>query len=66
MLPADSHPVGQHKHILMIQLQAELQRRTGVWLPSVDLWDRIGEIFDIPRLESLVSVMSWGSKRRLY
>lgn len=38
----------------MIQLQAQLYHRTGVWLPATDLWERIGGMFDLDQLDSMV------------
>lgn len=56
---ADTHPlVGQHRHVLMIQLQAELYKRTKVWMPFEDLWDKVGEMFDLDRLDNMVCLSS--------
>lgn len=38
----------------MIQLQAQVHQRTGVWLMISDLWDRIGGMFDLDQLDSMV------------
>lgn len=38
----------------MIQLQGDLHRRTALWLPTSDIWDKLGEMFDIPALDSMV------------
>jgi hypothetical protein len=38
----------------MIQLQAELERRTAVWMPLPELWGKVGEMFDVAALDNLV------------
>lgn len=49
--------VGQHRHLLMIQLQAQVHQRTGVWIMISDLWDRIGGLFDLDQLDHMVRPM---------
>ena len=37
------------------RLQSELQRKSGVWLETDDLWARLGELYDLEALDELVS-----------
>jgi hypothetical protein len=49
------HVVGPHKHFLVIQLQAELQNRTGTLMPIEEIWERIENMFDVAALDRMVS-----------
>ena len=49
-----SLPVGRHKHMTMITLQSEIHRRSGVWVPTSDLWAKLGELYDLEALDAMV------------
>ena len=49
--------VGRHKHLLMLKFQSEIHRRVGVWVPTPDLWARLGELYDLDALDAMVSQM---------
>lgn len=49
--------VGRYKHFLIIQLQAEIHRRTGSWLPIGLLWQRLDELYDLEGLDEIVRVV---------
>lgn len=46
--------VGRYKHFLIIQLQTEIHRRTGSWLPIGLLWQRLDELYDLEGLDEMV------------
>ncbi|GFZ49872.1 hypothetical protein JCM24511_07275 [Saitozyma sp. JCM 24511] len=51
----DARPIGRHKHLLVIQLQEEIHRRTGLWMEIPDLWERLGELYDLETLDDMTS-----------
>ncbi|OWZ52833.1 hypothetical protein C368_05068 [Cryptococcus neoformans 125.91] len=51
-------PLGRYKHFLIIQLQAEIHRRTGSWLPIGLLWKRLDELYDLEGLDEMASSSS--------
>lgn len=48
--------VGPHKHVLIIQLQKEFHSRTGYWMPTEKLWEKVHDVWDVAGLEGLVSL----------
>ncbi|KAL0255243.1 hypothetical protein I308_100040 [Cryptococcus tetragattii IND107] len=51
-------PLGRYKHFLIIQLQTEIHRRTGSWLPIDLLWQRLDELYDLEGLDEMASSSS--------
>jgi hypothetical protein len=37
-----------------MQLQGEIHRRTGIWMEVADMWDRLGELYDLEALDEMV------------
>ncbi|WOO82123.1 MRG/MORF4L-binding protein [Vanrija pseudolonga] len=52
---ASHRPVGQHKHILVIALQAQVHEQTGIWVPIDTLWGHLGGLYDLDALDSMSS-----------
>ncbi|KAL1412604.1 hypothetical protein Q8F55_000351 [Vanrija albida] len=52
---ASHRPVGQHKHILVIALQAQVHEQTGIWVPIETLWGHLGGLYDLEALDGMSS-----------
>lgn len=51
-------PLGRYKHFLIIQLQTEIHRRTGSWLPIELLWQRLDKLYNLEGLDEMASSSS--------
>ncbi|KAK4689857.1 hypothetical protein P7C73_g233, partial [Tremellales sp. Uapishka_1] len=51
----EARPIGRHKHLIILKLQTELHRRTGLWIASDSLWDRLDDLYDLNALDDLSS-----------
>lgn len=47
--------VGKHKHMVIINLQALIHRRTECTVPVEVLWKMLGELYDLEALDEMVS-----------
>jgi len=54
---ADVNTVGRHKHLIIITVQAEMHRRTGRWIPTSDIWAKLGELYDLEALDGMVGAL---------
>lgn len=48
-------PIGSHRHVLMIALQADVHRQTGIWVSTETLWESLAELYDLEVLDAMSS-----------
>ncbi|BEI88789.1 uncharacterized protein CcaverHIS019_0201510 [Cutaneotrichosporon cavernicola] len=48
-------PIGRHRHVLMIALQADVHRQTGIWVSTETLWEALAELYDLEVLDAMTS-----------
>ena len=42
--------------MVIIRLQSEINRKTGVWLETSEIWDKLGELYDLQALDEMVRI----------
>ncbi|WWC73865.1 uncharacterized protein I206_107837 [Kwoniella pini CBS 10737] len=51
----DIRPIGRHRHLLIIQLQSSMHKRTGIWISIEELWNRLTGLYDLEILDDMSS-----------
>ncbi|WVR07907.1 hypothetical protein IAU60_004950 [Kwoniella sp. DSM 27419] len=46
-------PTGQHRHLVLIQLQNAIHARTGLWVPPDELWERLEGFYDMAAIDEM-------------
>ncbi|KAL7425291.1 hypothetical protein Q5752_000979 [Cryptotrichosporon argae] len=48
-------PVGEHRHLAILNVQKAVHARLGAWVDVAELWRRVGVLYDLDALEGMSS-----------